>query len=55
MVADRPSIVYKLTEDALKRMESETPDLATSFYAYLARLMAERLANSNRTLRSVFE
>jgi SulP family sulfate permease len=55
VVADRRSIVYRLTSSALAQMEAAEPDLAAAFYAYLTRLMAERLANSNRTLRHLLQ
>jgi SulP family sulfate permease len=53
VVATRPSLAYALTADALARLEREDKDLSIEFQRYLIRLLAERLADVNRTLRAL--
>ncbi|MDX1569244.1 MAG: SulP family inorganic anion transporter [Xanthomonadales bacterium] len=55
VVADRASIIYKLSKDNLSRMEKEAPDLAVAFLEFITHLVSERLANANRTIRVLLE
>lgn len=50
---ETPAVVYKLTFEALRRMEQEDPDLAIAFHQFLARSLAERLRDRNYTLEAL--
>lgn len=43
VVADEPSRVYRLSKAALKRMESNEPELCSAFHAAIVRILADRL------------
>jgi SulP family sulfate permease len=55
VVAEAPSVVYRLTLAALDRMEREDPRLAAAFHKFIARRLATRLADTTRVLREVLE
>jgi len=53
VVADKPSVVYRLTAESLRRMEQEKPQLAAAFHRFIARHLASRLADTTRVLQAV--
>jgi SulP family sulfate permease len=53
--AEEPVRGYRLTRDALRRMEREQPLLAAAFHEFMVRLLADRLAETNHTLRAVMD
>jgi SulP family sulfate permease len=53
VVADQPSMVYRLSADNLKRMEEAAPEVAAAFHRFVAGLLSERLVNANETLRAL--
>ena len=55
VVAEAPSVVYRLTLEALDRMEREDPRLAAAFHKFIARRLANRLSDTTRVLREVLE
>ena len=55
VVADRGSIVYRLTKDVLKKMEKEDPEVAALLHQWIASLLAERLADNNRTIEALLD
>jgi SulP family sulfate permease len=55
VITEQPCTVYRLTHDALERMNSENPDLALAFHRYLICLLGERLTSSSKILRGVIE
>ena len=55
VVAEAPSVVYRLTLAALDRMEREDPRLAAAFHKLIACRLATRLADTTRVLREVLE
>ncbi len=55
VVTDEPSVVYRVTLDALQRMENEQPKLAAAFHKFIARRLAVRLADTTRVLREVMK
>lgn len=52
-VADEATVAYGLGPDTLRRIEREAPELAAGFHRFTARLLAERLASTNRTLQAL--
>ena len=50
VVASMPSVVYRLSAGALQEMEQNNPELAARLHHWIARVLSERLAETNRTL-----
>ena len=55
VVADRTSIIYRLSKSALKEMEKKDPEVAALLHQWIASLLAERLANNNRTIEALLD
>ncbi len=55
VVADSPVTAYRLTRAALSEMKEVEPELAATFHEFVARLLAERLAATTRTLEAVLK
>jgi SulP family sulfate permease len=55
VVADRLSIVYRLSKNALKEMEKKDPKVAALLHQWIASLLAERLADNNRTIEALLD
>jgi SulP family sulfate permease len=53
VVADWPTIAYRLNQEALSKMEEQEPELAAAFHEFVARMLSERLVAATRTLRAV--
>jgi SulP family sulfate permease len=53
IVTDTHSVVYCLQASALARMEKDDPDLASALHHWMARLLAERLSENNKTLEAL--
>jgi SulP family sulfate permease len=50
VVVEAPSIVYRLTRDALARMEVEDPEAASLIHRVIIRLLSERVTHLVRTV-----
>lgn len=55
VVAERTSIVYRLSKKALKEMEKKDPEVAALLHQWIASLLAERLAENNRTIEALLD
>lgn len=55
VVASRRSIVYRLSLEALKEMREKDPELAALFHEWIARLLAERVADNNRMFEALMD
>lgn len=55
VVAEDSCTVYRLAASALERMEREDADLAAAFHKFVARRLANRLANTTEVLQSVLD
>jgi SulP family sulfate permease len=55
VVASEASVVYRLSEDALNRMRQDDPDVAATLHEWIARMLAERLAATNRTIEALMD
>ena len=55
VVAETPVVVLRLTTAAIDRIEAENPELATAMHRWLARTLAERLAESRRTFEALVD
>jgi len=51
----QPCTLYRLSAEALRKMESEDPELAAAFHKWIACLMAERLADTNNTITALMD
>jgi sulfate permease, SulP family len=52
VIADEPSLVYRLTADSLTRMESEAPEAASILHRIIVRLLAERVTRLVGTVQA---
>jgi CRP-like cAMP-binding protein len=48
-------VVLRLTTAAIDRIEAEDPELATAMHRWLARTLAERLAESQRAVEALID
>ncbi|MGI9383579.1 MAG: cyclic nucleotide-binding domain-containing protein, partial [Methyloligellaceae bacterium] len=55
VVAEDQGTVHRLSAAALARMERDDPDLAAAFHKFIARRLANRLANTTEVLQRVLE
>ena len=55
VVAEDSCTVHRLGASALARMERDDPDLAAAFHKFIARRLANRLANTTEVLQSVLD
>jgi SulP family sulfate permease len=53
VIADLPTIAYRLTQTALFEMKEKEPELAATFHEFVVRLLSERLFVANRSLEAV--
>jgi SulP family sulfate permease len=53
IVAERDSVIYRLSSVDMRTMQRENPALAAAFNAYMARVLAERLADTTAALQAV--
>ncbi len=55
VIADAPTVVYALSLENMRRMERDDPAIAAAFHRSIARLVGEKMANNNFTLRALLE
>jgi SulP family sulfate permease len=55
VVASRHSIVYRLSLQALQEMREKDPEIAALFHEWIARLLAERIADNNRMFEALMD
>jgi SulP family sulfate permease len=53
IITTRDSIVYKLTEASLRKMERDDPDIAAAVNHWMVQLLAQRLTDNNRSLEAL--
>ncbi|MGE5072120.1 MAG: SulP family inorganic anion transporter, partial [Anaerolineae bacterium] len=53
VVASRATTVYGLTAEALDAMRTNDPEMAAILHEWIARLLAERLTENNRTIEAL--
>jgi SulP family sulfate permease len=51
--SDGPAIVFTLTRANFERMRRERPDLASAFYGFIVRVLADRIDFANRTVAAL--
>jgi CRP-like cAMP-binding protein len=55
VIADSPTIAFRLTQAALSEIREKEPELAATFHEFVAYLLSERLAATTRTLEAVLK
>ncbi len=55
VVASRPTVVYGLSAQSLETMRAEDPEVAALLHEWIARLLAERLADNGRTIQALMD
>lgn len=55
VVASRPSTVYRLSLQSLTEMREKDPQIAALFHEWIARLLAERIADNNRMFEALMD
>jgi SulP family sulfate permease len=55
VVAETPSVVYRLSGAAIERMESEDPELAAALHRWLAGILSDRLRDTLREFDALLD
>ncbi|HTX90039.1 MAG TPA: SulP family inorganic anion transporter [Anaerolineales bacterium] len=55
VVASQPSTIYRLSAQSLKEMREKDPEVAAHLHEWVARLLAERLSDNNRTIEALMD
>ena len=55
VVTETKCVLYRLTNESMKRMETQDPETASALHEWIARLMAERLADSARAVEALLD
>lgn len=55
VVTEQKSVLYKLSMDAMKKMEQQDPDVASALHEWIARLLAERMADNNWAIEALLD
>ena len=53
VITETPATLYRLTTEALSKMESQDPEAAALFHKYIAYAMAEKLSHLMSTLETL--
>lgn len=53
VIADEPTIAHRLTAGGLDKMSREDPEAGANFHRYVVRMLAERLAATDRMVRDL--
>jgi SulP family sulfate permease len=53
VIADVPSIVYRLSRETLTRMEQESPETASALHRVIVHLLSERLTHMIGTVNAL--
>jgi SulP family sulfate permease len=55
VTTQQKSVLYRLTTEGLQRMEAEDPQTAAALHEWVARMLAERLADNNYTIEALLD
>jgi SulP family sulfate permease len=55
VVTEQKSVLYRLSFEAMKNMEAQDPDVASALHEWIARLLAERMADNNRSIEALLD
>jgi hypothetical protein len=54
-VAEAPSVVLRISREAIERLEAEEPELAATLHRWLATTLAERLSDTRGALDALLD
>ena len=55
VVADTDCVVERLSAESMERMEAEDPELALALHRAMVKLVADRLARANESVRALID
>ncbi len=55
VVTLQPSVLYRLSAEALLKMEAEEPQTAAALHEWIALMLAERLSDNNRAIEALLD
>jgi SulP family sulfate permease len=55
VVTEQACVLYQLTLEALNKMETQDPETASALHEWVARLLAERMADNTRAIRALLD
>jgi SulP family sulfate permease len=55
VITETEATLYRLTRAAMERMEQDSPEAASAFHEFMVRLLAERLAETNKMLQVILD
>lgn len=55
VVAAQKSVLYRLSTESMRHMETHDPDVASAMHKWIARLLAERMADNNRSIEALLD
>jgi SulP family sulfate permease len=55
VVTETESVFYRLTAEAMERMEQRDPDIAAAFHRFIVHRLGERLIYTNRSLEALLD
>ena len=53
MIAEEPSVVYRLTRESFDRMQAQDPEPRPVFHKLIIRLLSDRLEFANREISAL--
>jgi SulP family sulfate permease len=53
VIAEEPSVVYRLTRESFDKMQAEDPGAASVFHKLIVRLLSDRLEFANREISAL--
>jgi len=53
VIAEQPTIAYRLTRDAYQRMQAEDPKIVAAFHRLIVRVLSDRLEVANREIAAL--
>ena len=53
VIAEQPSVIYRLTRKSFDRMQAEDPKAAAAFYRLIVRILSDRLEFANREITAL--
>ncbi|WKZ37239.1 MAG: SulP family inorganic anion transporter [Anaerolineales bacterium] len=55
VVTEQKSVLYRLTAEAMKQMENQDAETASALHEWIARLLAERMADNARAIEALLD
>jgi len=53
VMAEEPTVVYRLSKEAFQTMEKNDPKSAAAFHQFIIRILADRLEFANREITAL--